>query len=385
MSSSRLTVCLHFIILILLSQGCPSRQPRVPAQGGSPTPSSNGASLQAFSWRTLLTPEQLAEIKLEYPGLGRVAAGRFDKSTRDEQLLAVGQNGALIVNAQGQSKAAALSRKDEIYWAALAWDCNGDGIDELVLDERASRIHFSVSESKCAVVSLDGKVTTIDSVQGSTMAVGEFLNDGRHELILFPYLIKQPTSIPVFGRNAEVVGHLKLQPHETGAVIADTDGDGCDELCRQYIGGSYPIVPIVAYSLFAARREVVDWPASDLDFPEQSSDLSGDKQDDLVGHKQYWNSGSGQIVEMQPTKPDWFELVGPMAWFTSAQSGASFLVARPLGGTAKDARTIVCFDLEGKEVHTEKLAEEIESLQPLQADGRFYVVVYLKDRVMIYP
>jgi len=171
-------------------------------------------------------------------GLGRaqMAVGNFDADTDQEIMVRTG-TGFTVVNLDDTSSTVAL--KSSGYGKWVAWDCDRDGIDDVVADDGQQVVVSALAGQQLFQTNWVFP-STVDA------PVADFNGDGFKELVLAqPYTSRtnQPSEqLRVYGQAGALLWTWKQHYHPWHMRITDLNGDKAKELCVEGRGFSDLVV-----------------------------------------------------------------------------------------------------------------------------------------------
>jgi hypothetical protein len=352
--------------------------------GLKPQPGTEAVPSPALNWRTL-PADSPGDATPSVPVV-EVIPGHFIQGSPDQQALQLGKTGSRLFSADLTVTAAALKTSDPVPDEVAAWDYNRDGVDDLAFSPLLSiameqDIGKDDAPSGSAVFALDGKLLGIvPSDMSSTTAIGDFDGDGHRDLALLPLITLQPVNAPAYGGNGERIGYFKIASQAVGALAADVDGDGKDELVRLQANPH----SLVYYALGSPLHVLGAWGAADT--PRRSARLSGVKSADLVSSSCIWNANLKQSVDLAAgSGGKGGGLVPPPVAFAQLPDGRTVIATTPAGADPGQRNRLLLYDANGRQVQSTTLPADILGLTSLESGGRTYLIARLQHQLLIYP
>jgi len=341
----------------------------------------------ALAWRELDTwsgrNQLFASPPYQEHGL---ASGDFDGDGDDE--VATARSNSLAANPQptvmvceigGGTQSVPMGSSALLASGLGAWDCNGDGTEELVL-----------RQSYTQIVCADLSGIQLTSYYGVVPDFGYPLSadvdgDGAAELILAD--ATKPNVLQALDYSGNTVWQTSYQGMDQ-QIAGDIDDDGQDELLESTYG-------LVAKGLNKSNQTFPGWPSGESTFA--CADLNGDGTDEIIGEKGYLDPASGNYTSFSlPTTtaqsylPPGLPLMGwckPVAVGDFDGDGADDIAVLALNfrGFSTEPTGLCIYDLQGSCTYYEQLGESVAAIECAQAAGQDYLVMMTDTRLLIYP
>jgi len=343
-------------------------------------------------WRTI------AKGVLWFNLNGTLITGQFDADADDELLFANDNGKSTLYELEGSSRPAGLSLAG-IVFNAVAWDYNGDGVDEVVTDHpfnwytRWSNLPVppqfaNVNPSlNTPVFDVAGGIVALLPCNsfGSPPLLGDFNGDGKQELMLYDDQSTGKAKRLFYKAEGARLPTSLLPFIGMYAQAADIDGDGNDEVVESV----YKQDETGQYSVLRAYRPG-DTTAQALAPRIVGSrfaltDVDADGKPELVSARQWEELDGTRVVPFQfPTQ---------LAQAESTFAGAYMLDLLGRGqpqlallySLDTRANALLLFDASGQCLYYEELGSRIAGSGLARAGGKRYLVVQTDGSIKVCP
>lgn len=324
----------------------------------------------------------------EYEDYATLVVGNFDGDEAQE-MLHCEQYACQLLELDGSMTELPILGWDAIR-SSIAWDWDGDGIDELVCTAYSPEggARSGGNGNGLEIVGISGEL--LDTVNGrlpmATQYLGDMDGNGRLELLVDD--LSSSRIIAMAPGGAETWSTEGIMP----AIIwslADIDGDGRAEAISQGTSGG-PVTKASALRAYGFEQEQLPVPglgdSVPQDMPVCAADLDGDGVAELLTERQIVSPATGKAVELQL----------PVGW-AAIHYGAFPCVAIPLHlpqgncfavavyqkPEGKRSDTLLIWDSTGKLIYHEYSESEIDRLYAVWDGQQDRLVMRTANAIMV--